>query len=259
METPDSHPPHDAYRQWALAHAQEGFRAVPWRWYDGLIAIGVILPTQLMVNFLPDLPQDLKLWIAHLPFWVLWLVIYLFPILWRLVYPLVMARLRLSSFRVRIPPARVWLRESLVALSIVTAICVVIGVAVAVATLAANQGIQVPSVWGGTSEASVPSLLTILLLISAMVVAPATEEIFFRGLVYNWLKRFCPMWLALLLQAEVFALFHPFQLTQFLIVFAIALVLGAVYEWRKTLLTPILIHMMRNVVASVAVAMLGQA
>ena len=81
---------------------------------------------------------------------------------------------------------------------------------------------------------------------------------FFRGLVYNCLRRYCPTWWALVLQAGIFALLHPVDIVHLAIVFLFGLVLGVVYQWRKTLLAPILLHAMQNVAATIAVVILGQ-
>jgi membrane protease YdiL (CAAX protease family) len=254
MDAPGADRPEDEYRRWALVRAGEGFGAVPWRWYDGLIGIVVILAPQVMINFIRDLPRDWRLWILQLPFWAKFVIILLFPTVWRFAYPLVMARIRLQSFRIRFPSARQWLWEALIALGVTLAIVVLNAAVGALSAVNPHEPLQIPSVWEGAGEGT----LTILLLVSAVVVAPATEEIFFRGMVYNWLKRFCPIWLALLLQAAIFAIFHPFGPAQLALLFISAVILGIVYEWRKTLLTPTLIHIMRNAIAAIAVAMLGK-
>ena len=114
----------------------------------------------------------------------------------------------------------------------------------------------VPSnVWNRAANADWRS--TVILLISAMTVAPLTEELFFRGLVFNWLKRFLHPLAAMVLQATVFALLHPFDDFHLAVVFVFGLALAALYQWRKTLLAPILLHSMQNVVATVAVAVLA--
>jgi membrane protease YdiL (CAAX protease family) len=120
-----------------------------------------------------------------------------------------------------------------------------------------GAGQAIPSVWGGQSSERLRNLDAVLLL-SAMTVAPLTEELFFRGLVYSWLRRFTPVIVALVLQAAVFALLHPFDWVHLAIVFVFGLVLGGLYEWRKTLLSPILFHAMYNVLATIVVTLLGE-
>jgi membrane protease YdiL (CAAX protease family) len=87
-----------------------------------------------------------------------------------------------------------------------------------------------------------------------VTIGPVTEEIFFRGLIFNWLKRYCPMVLAIGLQAVFFGVLHPqyvLQMTVFGIFTAI------IYEWRGTLLAPILFHAFKNAAALLAVLVLA--
>jgi hypothetical protein len=79
-------------------------------------------------------------------------------------------------------------------------------------------------------------------------VGPLTEELFFRGFVYNALRSRIGTFWGLIIQAGLFALIHPFAIAQRGVVFLIGIVLATVYDWRKTLLTPILMHCCFNVV-----------
>jgi len=77
------------------------------------------------------------------------------------------------------------------------------------------------------------------------IVAPAAEEVFFRGILYGFLRRW-GIALALVLSTGAFALTHNlghgFPLTQVVggLLFAVA------YELEKTLLVPITIHCLGN-------------
>jgi membrane protease YdiL (CAAX protease family) len=230
-----------------------GFRAVPWRWYDGLIALAFLLPW----SFLLFLPRAWVLPLARLPFWQMWLVVYFVPVAWRLLFPLGLGYRRTGALLIHLPPGRTWLRETAVAL-----VTLVIGGAVLAATVAgwfvfATPSDEITNVWSGGASERMRNLDAILLL-SAMTIAPVTEELFFRGLVYNWLHRFTPLAIAILVQAAIFALLHPLSPVHLAIVFVFGIVLGGLYEWRKTLLTPILFHAMYNAVATIAVALLGE-
>src|SRR5262249_54073135 len=79
-------------------------------------------------------------------------------------------------------------------------------------------------------------------LILAILVAPVAEEVFFRGMVYNALRRRLHIVVAIPLQAIVFGLMHPFGLLDTTFIATIGVVLGSLYEGRRTLLSPMLAH-----------------
>ena len=85
----------------------------------------------------------------------------------------------------------------------------------------------------------------IFFLLVGGIVGPVAEEIFFRGLLYGYFRRW-GMWAALLLSTLVFvmahAIFHRIPLPQIVggVLFAVA------YEKEKNLLVPITIHVLGN-------------
>jgi membrane protease YdiL (CAAX protease family) len=89
------------------------------------------------------------------------------------------------------------------------------------------------------------SLDLLLFFLVGGVVAPVAEEVFFRGVIYGFLRRW-GIALALVLSTVAFAVMHGlghgFPLTQVVggILFA------AAYEVEKTLLVPIAIHCLGN-------------
>jgi len=86
------------------------------------------------------------------------------------------------------------------------------------------------------------------------IISPVAEEIFFRGMLYGYFRRW-GVWAALLLSTAVFvmahAIFHRVPLPQIVggILFAVA------YEKEKNLMVPITIHVLGNL-AIFAVALL---
>ncbi len=86
------------------------------------------------------------------------------------------------------------------------------------------------------------------------IISPVAEEIFFRGMLYGYFRRW-GIWAALLLSTVVFvmahAIFHRIPLPQIVggILFALA------YEKEKNLMVPITIHVLGNL-AIFAVALL---
>ncbi len=85
----------------------------------------------------------------------------------------------------------------------------------------------------------------LLIIVSTCILVPIAEELIFRGIVQGELRRVMPGAVVVIIQALIFALVHinPVQVSYVIIP---ALVLGAVYEWTKSIYVPILLHMIFN-------------
>jgi membrane protease YdiL (CAAX protease family) len=81
-------------------------------------------------------------------------------------------------------------------------------------------------------------------------IAPAAEELFFRGLLYPALARKTGIPLAVFLTAASFAAIHGIQLAwavlPVLFIFAVGMVLTVARAWSKSLAVTVLIHMAYN-------------
>jgi len=92
-------------------------------------------------------------------------------------------------------------------------------------------------------------LLALALLVTAGLV-PVCEEIFFRGMIYRFLRSRWPLWMAVGGSALLFALAHfNGRASWFLLlpVFAfMGTVLALVYEWTGSLTNSILLHGLNN-------------
>jgi membrane protease YdiL (CAAX protease family) len=219
------------------------FQSVSWAWWDGLVGIAFLLPARYV--FLFSLA-----WLATWPQWLLWSFVYLLPVSWRLLYPLALAYWRLPTFRPVMPGLRAWLREGLIALVLVGTL-VGIQAALYVLLAAAESSAH-------RAAAERPSSWTdVVLLVSSVTLAPLTEEVFFRGLIFNWLKRFCPLLVALVVQGIIFGFFHPENLLNTAWLCFFGFLLGVIYQWRQTLLTSFLFHALKNTVAVIAASMLA--
>ncbi len=82
-------------------------------------------------------------------------------------------------------------------------------------------------------------------------VAPIVEEAFFRGYAYNVCKARWGTTRAVLLSSLLFAGVHMY-IIHFLPVFLLGVILALVYQWRNTLVTPIVAHAMTNLIVAVA-------
>lgn len=85
----------------------------------------------------------------------------------------------------------------------------------------------------------------VLVLILVILIAPVVEELIFRGVVYQMSIRVLPMMGANLFQAALFGIYH-WNIVQGLYAFLIGLILGYVYHKFRTILAPILLHMIIN-------------
>ncbi|PIQ82305.1 MAG: hypothetical protein COV76_04330 [Candidatus Omnitrophica bacterium CG11_big_fil_rev_8_21_14_0_20_64_10] len=77
------------------------------------------------------------------------------------------------------------------------------------------------------------------------VVGPVAEELFFRGLLYGWLRSRIGIFRGLLVSAFFFALLHG-QVVAFFPILALGLLLGWVYERSGSLAAPIAVHVFHN-------------
>jgi len=95
----------------------------------------------------------------------------------------------------------------------------------------------------------------IALLLALVVVAPAAEELFFRGLVYGWLRSRLGPWPSSLVAGLVFAAAHG-NLSLLPPLWLLGVGLCWLYEWSGSLWTSAAAHAALNAV-SVALALLG--
>jgi membrane protease YdiL (CAAX protease family) len=91
-----------------------------------------------------------------------------------------------------------------------------------------------------------PGLQDRLLLIgTALVVAPVAEELIFRGYVFGVINRYAGRWWAMVISALVFAAIHA-HIPSMAGLFALAVALTLVYEGTGSLWAPILMHSLFN-------------
>jgi len=89
-----------------------------------------------------------------------------------------------------------------------------------------------------------------VLAVGSLFLAPITEEIFFRGMLYRGFRKRCSMEASTAVTALLFALAH-FRLYYFLPTFVMGMVACEVYEKRKSLVAPISLHLICNFTALV--------
>lgn len=161
-------------------------------------------------------------------------------------FPLGMAR---RCGVLRSPGIRRILKEFVVAIPLT--LCLFLAITLIARALAAAGVRSVESESAITPLWNAPNVpLLYLIVVLLFTLGPFAEELFFRGFLYNALRRRTVPLAAVLLQALAFALMHYGttygNLVQVGLVFLMGLVLAGVYEWRKTLWAPILLHGLYN-------------
>ena len=178
-------------------------------------------------------------WCLALPVSLILVVVLIFPELFLLLYPLITRR-RESPGRLGMPRPKRVLIEAAIAVPTIIGCATVISFAQLVISRLSPGTSVVPEPFEqmGRSPGGVyvyGSLLTAVLL------GPIAEEVFFRGFLLNAFCRRMPVSAALLLQSVIFGIVH-FYTAQAIAAAFLGLVLGLVYLWRKTILTPFLVH-----------------
>lgn len=84
-----------------------------------------------------------------------------------------------------------------------------------------------------------------LLFLTVGLLAPAAEELIFRGLVFRRMKDFMNPWAAIILSALLFGIYHG-NMIQFLYASLMGILLAVIYHRTGTLWTSILAHVVAN-------------
>ncbi len=85
----------------------------------------------------------------------------------------------------------------------------------------------------------------LLLILSATVIAPISEELIFRGYIFGVLRRYAGRWWAMVISASVFAAIHA-HIPSLAGLFVLAVALTLVYEGAGSLWASILMHALFN-------------
>jgi membrane protease YdiL (CAAX protease family) len=98
------------------------------------------------------------------------------------------------------------------------------------------------------------SLGKVLTVVLAVVVAPVTEELFYRGVLFRSVRDRHGFWPGALASAALFGLVHyvPAPWQDFMLLQSIMVVTGIglawIYEWRGTIVSSIAAHMVFNII-----------
>jgi membrane protease YdiL (CAAX protease family) len=96
-----------------------------------------------------------------------------------------------------------------------------------------------------TLAATQQPALEALVIITGTILTPLVEELLFRGVLYQALRRSLPVSGATVLSAMIFALMH-LNVVMFIPLLVMGLILALVYEWSGSIVPTILLHACNN-------------
>jgi uncharacterized protein len=134
-----------------------------------------------------------------------------------------------------------------------------LGIALLVEVVTRAAGGDIPEPQVTLREALTRQDTALLAIITTVVLAPFAEELFFRGMVFQALRRRFWLWPAVGWSAVLFALGHLQvgdmlgSLLVFVIVFPFSFYLAIVFERRGTLVAPIAMHLVFNGLGVIAI------
>jgi membrane protease YdiL (CAAX protease family) len=83
----------------------------------------------------------------------------------------------------------------------------------------------------------------LLFLLAGCLIGPFVEELFFRGLLYSWMRERIPALPSIIITSLLFASLHG-QLSP--VQFIGGLLFASIYEWRKNIWAPFVVHALGN-------------
>lgn len=97
----------------------------------------------------------------------------------------------------------------------------------------------------------------ILTFLSTVLISPITEEIFFRGILYNKLKNNLNVLLATFIQAIIFGLVHG-NILHIIYATILGVIFSFIYDFFNSILAPILMHITLNFLGTFAISLVSK-
>ena len=232
---------------WSVTELEKNFNKAPWPFRDMLVGILILILLCLIPYFHFF---RYKPWIG-LPFNI---ALFFGGELCLLLYSFYIFRKYRSwpSFKLAHPSL---FRNAIELVSL--SLPLLLSSALIVGVLEKISGIRIePSHWVWFPAVIPNKILVIIVLFFGFTLAPVAEEILFRGLIYSWLKTRFPVFLAVSLQAVAFSLVHREGLLESVFYFLIGIAFAIIYEKRKELLSPIIVHAVLNAIVLIPLVVL---
>ena len=164
--------------------------------------------------------------------------------LWMLAYPLWIARRRRAERPLKSPGLGRIVLNAALAVPLAIAILVIIGL---VATgLGTNPMTRTDVLQVASASLGTPWLIALIVL--AVVVAPVSEEVFFRAFLYGGLRSKLGWLPALAIQSFAFGLAHALGFGAVVGYSCLGAALTGIYAWRKTIYASIAVHACINLI-----------
>lgn len=176
-----------------------------------------------------------------------WWLFALGPVAFLLFFPLVTRQAR-KRFSIRIPSLRRFAIEFGIAVAAVIVLLIFIS-PIHYVINRVSPGTSFDNNRMADIAFSAPSLFLYFFLFFAALPMPLIEEVYFRGFLYNAFRVRMSTALAITAQSAVFGWVHyfdSFSLLYAAYAFVVGIFLTVYYEWRKTLVAPIIVHSMVN-------------
>lgn len=231
---------------------------VPWTWFDALVAFLLSLVAGFAagggVAALAEggaLPQDL-VDVVVLPVALAILALAVLLVV-RTRYPGQLWRLRGPA-----PPRWADIGTG-IGLGLLAYLAINIGLGLLLQTAADLSGTELPTVQEQFQEAARDPQAAPLFALGAVLAAPIAEELFFRGMLFQTLRRRLGLWPGIGISSALFGLAHSqpgaetsANLLVFVIIFPLGMALAWAFHRRGTLLVPILMHAVFNAIGVLA-------
>lgn len=230
---------------------------VPWRFWDVFLAAlpFILLLTLTLVSHFTsatatstttDTPISTRVLVANT---VLGVVIY--GIILLLVWAVTVRKYHVgwSALGLRRPPGIYWALALPILIGMYLAAALVSAIIVKLFYGGSATNPQVEDITGGGSFSWTKLILA---LITASVAAPFVEEIFFRGVLFGWLRTRWGAVPGVIISAAIFSGAHAIPLI-LASIFVVGLTLAIVYEKTKSILATMTLHSLFNTIGVVAV------
>jgi uncharacterized protein len=230
---------------------------VPWRFWDVLLAalpFILLLALTLVSHFASstatstttDTPISTRVLVANT---ILGIVVY--GIILLLVWVVTVRKYRVdwSALGLRRPPGLYWALALPILIGMYIAAGIISSIIVKLFYGGKATNPQVQDITGGGSFSWTKLVLA---LVTASVAAPFVEEIFFRGVLFGWLRTRWGAVPAVLLSAALFSGAHAIPLI-LASIFVVGLTLAIVYEKTKSTVATMTLHSLFNTVGVVLV------
>lgn len=220
------------------------FPELQWRWQDIVIGLIPIALARVLVGVIP-----------HEKFGTVSLAMTAGIMGWIWFYPLCVARLRGARFRR--PGLEASAFEAVIAIPTTIVIWISLGLIMGAILLLFPQIDRNTNPFLDSAIGDLRNPRLWVLMLVACTAGPIGEEFFFRGMLYQWLRQHVDLKSAILIQGVLFGFAHTFGFLHAVMASCLGIAFAIVYEWRKTIVTPVCLHLIQNTAAMTATILMA--